>query len=167
MKYPYALTKELGIPFLCVVDRDVFQPYIGADRKSSLDERGIPQYKPEAKTSAPFCDLLNEDDIAELLDFQIHGKYKAVLDLLEKYSIIMMRYALEVDLIVCESYCQAFCDVLQVQGEYRSSHYLLTEKNKRIKALDIFRQVLSTTSTKNLPMSYKRIMQYIRDMISN
>jgi putative ATP-dependent endonuclease of OLD family len=167
VKYPYALTKELGIPFLCVVDRDVFQPYTGEDRKSSLDTRGIPQYKTEAKTSAPFCDLLNTEDIARLLDLQIHDKYKATLNLLENYSIIMMRYALEVDLIMCDSYCQAFCDALHVQGHDRTSHYLLTNMNKRIKALDVLRQVLSTTSTKNLPISYKRIMQYIRDMINN
>ncbi|MCI7358435.1 MAG: AAA family ATPase, partial [Parabacteroides sp.] len=43
IKYPYALAKELGIPFICIVDRDVFLPYSENSRKESLGEDGIPQ----------------------------------------------------------------------------------------------------------------------------
>lgn len=166
IKYPYSIAKELEIPFLCVLDRDVFQPYIGENRNSSLDEHGVPQYKPEAKRSDPFCDMINRDDIDRLLDYQIRGKYKDTLDLLDKYSIVMMRYALEVDLIICDQFCQAYCDVLHVEGDNRTSKYLFTEKKKKIKTKEVIEQVLRITTTKNLPMSYRRFIQNVKKMIS-
>ena len=164
VKYPYSIAKELGIPFLCIVDRDVFQPYINSDRKSSLDEKGIPQYRNELKTSSPILDLISENDQTKILDYLSNNKYKELCNLLKQYNIICMRYALEVDLVNCSSYCDAFCNHLNIVGSNRTSRFLLTERGNKIKDYDVITNVLQNTSTKNLPASYKQIVQHIKNL---
>ena len=165
IKYPYAIVKELGIPFFCVVDRDVFQPYTGTDRKSSINENGIPTYKPELKTSSPILDLISTQDQERLLSFLISGEYEKELELLDTYSIVAMRYAIEVDLIICNSFLNSYCDVLNIEGENRTAHFLAVERGKVIKKLDNICSVLDRTSSRNLPTSYRRIIKKTRQMI--
>ena len=164
VKYPYSIAKELAIPFLCIVDRDVFQPYINNDRKSSLDEKGIPQYRNELKTSSPILDLIAENDKTKILEYLSNNQYKELCNLLKQYNIICMRYALEVDLVNCSSYCEAFCNYLNIVGNNRTSTFLLTERGNKIKDYDVITNVLQNTSTKNLPASYKQIVQHIKKL---
>lgn len=164
IKYPYAVVKELGIPFFCVVDRDVFQPYTGQNRKSSIGPDGIPTYRPEIKTSSPICGLLSEEDKVTLLGHLVGGRYEQALNLLDSYSIITMRYAIEIDLIACPSFCNSFCDVLSITGENRTPHYLAMQRSDAIKKLDNICSVLDLHSTRNLPASYKRIIKKTRTL---
>lgn len=163
IKYPYAIVKELEIPFFCVVDRDVFQPYTGENRKASLDDKGLPMYKKELKTSSAFCGLLSENDKNLLLNQFSSGEYAEVLNLLEKYSIVCMKYAIEVDLLACSSFFNAYCEVLQIEGEYRNPYYLAKERSSAIKKLETIRQILDLNTTRNLPLSYKRIIKNVKD----
>lgn len=165
IKYPYAVLKELGIPFFCVVDRDVFQPYTGADRKGSINENGVPTYKRELKTSSPILSLISTQDQEKLLSFLISGEYERELDLLDTYSIIAMRYAIEVDLIICNSFLNSYCDVLNIEGENRTAHFLAVERGRAIKRLDNICNVLDRTSSRNLPKSYRRIIKKTHQMI--
>lgn len=166
IKYPYAIVKELGIPFFCVVDRDVFQPYTGQNRKSSIGEDGLPTYKPELKTSSAICSLLSNEDKDILLSGLIAGQYEQVLNILDSYSIVTMRYAIEVDLIACSSFCRAFCDVLALEGENRTARYLALERSDTIKKLDVICEVINRNSTRNLPASYKRVVKKARELIN-
>ena len=114
IKYPYAIANELGIPFVCIMDRDVFQPYLHDKREDSMNDEGIPKYKDELKRGSPILDLINDKDKPGLLRALSDGNYKNALTLLEKYHIITMRYALEVDLVACPSYCEAFFDEFRI-----------------------------------------------------
>lgn len=165
VKYPYAIVKELCIPFFCVVDRDVFQPYVNGERKSSLNDKGLPNYKPELKTSSPICGLLSEEDKQLLLDHLVAGHYEQALLLLDTYSIITMRYAIEVDLLACASFCNSFYDVLNIRNEDRTPLYLATERSSVIKKLDNICAVLDRNSTRNLPTSYKRIVKKTKELL--
>ncbi|MGN0783976.1 MAG: ATP-dependent nuclease [Christensenellales bacterium] len=163
IKYPYAIVKELQIPFFCVVDRDVFQPYTGEKRKDSINEQGLPMYKSELKTSSAFCGLLSDGDKNFLLNKFISGEYSEILNVLDKYSIVCMKYAIEIDLLICPSFLKAYCEVLGINGANRTAYYLATERGTVIKKLDTIRQVLDLTTTKNLPASYKKIIKNVRD----
>ena len=164
-KYPYAIAKELGIPFLCILDRDVFQPYLNDKKYSSMNDEGIPEYKNELKRGSPILDLITDNDKSTLLQALSNGKYKDVLALLEKYHIIVMRYAFEVDLVVCPSYCEAFFDILRIQPSNRNMAYLLKNYGNIIKKHTVLNSIIDSKGTKNLPASYRQIINYVKRMI--
>lgn len=166
IKYPYAIVKELGIPFFCVLDRDVFQPYTTQKRKDSITEAGVPTYKPELKTSSPVCGLLSTEDKESLLKCFIDGRYELALNILDAYSIVTMRYAIEIDLIACSSFCETFYDILGIAEENRTPSYLAIERSEVIKKLDNICAALDRNSTRNFPASYKRIVKKTRAMLS-
>ena len=167
VKYPYALAKELGIPFICIVDRDVFQPYLRYNRKESLDTDGIPQYRPERKQSSPIYDLIKPDDITEIIRAFTKNNYNHVLELLEPYHIISMRYAIEIDLAICRTYCDAICNILELPEENKNMSFLLKNRSSRIKDYDVITSTFDLVSTKNLPKSYKKIVSDTRKMIES
>lgn len=166
MKYPYAIVKELNIPFFCVVDRDVFQPYTADNRKGSINERGVPTYRAEIKTSSPICELISESDKQLLLNHLHKGQYEQALNVLDKYSIIVMRYAIEIDLLICNSYFEAFCNILNILPENRTPRFLAMERSNVIKRLDNICAVLNQSSMRNLPASYRAIVRKTRAMLS-
>lgn len=165
MKYPYAIAKELDIPFICIVDRDVFQPYKSDKREQSLDSQGLPIYKKELKLDSTLLELINEKDQQLILSSLIKDKYKNALDLLENYHIIVMKYAFEVDLIVCASYCDCFYNVLNVSPENQNKYYLLTKMGNAIKKYMNIQKVIDIQGTKNLPLSYRQIIKVIKEMM--
>jgi len=167
VRYPYALAHELGIPFICIVDRDTFQPYVGVDRKTSLDDKGIPQYKNELKTSTPLCSVLSPEERFELSELLNNGNFNEAQELLRNKNIYVMKYAIEVDLVTCSSYRHAFGTFLGLGEESCTTEFLLKNMGKRIKSYDVMSHVISTAQTRNLPNSYKFIVQKLREIISN
>mgnify|MGYP001036102597 CR=1 FL=1 len=165
VKYPYAIAKELGIPFVCIVDRDVFQYYVNDKRETSLNADGIPMYKDSLKAGSPILDLVLESDKNDLREAWNKEQYSKVLEILKKVNIISMRYAFEVDLVICQSYCDAFCSRLGVVEEENSAGYLLKNQGNAIKKYILINQVLDDKGTQNLPKSYKQILKVIREMI--
>lgn len=166
IKYPYVLAKELGIPFLCIVDRDVFQPYRDDQRKNSLDNKGIPQYRPCLKTSSPIYDLVEKNIAQQVVDAFTNDNYEKVLGILKPYRIITMRYAIEVDLILCKSYRNIIGEEFHLPQEKRTTAYLLKERNKHIKDDDIIIPAINSQSTRNLPRSYRQIVSCTKEMIA-
>ncbi len=165
VRYPYALAKELGIPFICIVDRDTFQPYIGANRKESLDTNGIPKYKNELKTSSPICSVLTDEVRARLNTFLTSNDIASVQRILLDYNIVVMKYALEVDLAICSSYCSAYCDYLAIQDPVRTSSNLLLNYGNRIKGYDVMKAILTVVPKRNLPASYKCMIRELKSLI--
>lgn len=165
IKYPYAIAKELSIPFLCVVDRDAFQPYINDNRENSLDENGLPQYKNELKSSSPILDLIETSDKELIRDYFINGAYGNALAVLDRYSIVSMRFAIEMDLIACPSYIQHFYDKLAIPETSRTPRYLVTAAKKAIKKTDVINYVIDQGGVRNLPKSYKCIIKKVKEMI--
>lgn len=165
IKYPYAIVKELNIPFFCVVDRDVFQPYNADNRKASINEHGVPTYRAELKASSPICEIISDSDRQILLEHLQAGRYEQTLNVLDRYSIIVMRYAIEIDLLVCTSYFEFFCDILNILPENRTPHFLAMERSNVIKRLDNICAVLDRSSMRNLPASYRAIIRKTRAML--
>lgn len=166
IKYPYAIVKELDVPFFCVVDRDVFQPYNADNRKGCINEHGIPTYKAQLKSSSPLCNIISDSDKKILLRHLQSGQYEQTLEVLDKYSIITMRYAIEIDLLACASYFNAYCDVLNIPPEKRNPRFLAIERSTVIKQLDNICAVLDKSSMRNLPASYRAIIKKTRAMLS-
>lgn len=165
VKYPYAIAKELKIPFVCIVDRDVFQQYINDRREASLNDDGIPIYKKSLKNGSPILDLICETDKSALLEAWNKDQYTNALEILGRSNIISMRYAFEVDLVICQSYCDAFCTQLRVREEDKNAAYLLKKQGNVIKKYMNINAALDEKSTQNLPKSYRRILNAVKDMI--
>lgn len=167
IKYPYALSKELNIPFLCVVDMDVFLPYSNDKRTDSLDANGLPTYRYEKKGSSPIYDLLNVKDGDLIVQLMSQGSYQKALDILEKYSIISMRHSFEIDLASCASFQTHFYDYLNLSGANRTQSNLFTNYGTRIKGVDILKEVITRGPKNNLPVSYRKIISATRAMIQD
>lgn len=167
IKYPYAIATELKIPFICVVDRDVFQAYKYDKRELSLNDEGIPEYKDELKSGSHILELINEQDKAAVLAAFCKEKYRDALLILEKYHIVAMRYAIEVDLIACPSYCTGFCNVLRVMPDNQNKTYLLKNMGKTIKRYTTINAVVDSQGTKNLPLSYRQIINCVKKWLNN
>ena len=165
IKYPYAIAKELGIPFVCIVDRDVFQQYVHDKREKSLNDDGIPEYKPILKKGSPILELISEEGKKHLIEYWNNDQYAKVLEVLQGFNIISMRYAFEVDLVMCSSYCEAFCSQLNVREEDRSSSYLLKSQGNAIKKYTLINGVLDDRGIQNLPKSYRQILNVIKEML--
>ena len=165
VKYPYAIAKELKIPFVCIVDRDVFQQYINDRREASLNHDGVPIYKKSLKNGSPILDLICETDKSALLEAWNKDRYTKALEILGRSNIISMRYAFEVDLVICQSYCDAFCTQLRVREEDKNAAYLLKKQGNVIKKYMNINAALDEKGTQNLPNSYRRILNAVKDMI--
>ena len=87
-------------------------------------------------------------------------------ELLHPYHIISMRYAIEVDLAICTSYCNAICGILQLPEENKTTAFLLKNRSNRIKDYDVITDTFNTVPTKNLPKSYKYIISCVKEMLN-
>lgn len=165
IKYPYALAKDLKIPFLCLVDHDVFRPYSNNSRKDSLNEYGIPKYKQELKSSSPILSLIKETDKHKLLDSFNSEDYNTATKILLKYNIISMRYAIEVDFALCKTCAEKLYEILNVSLSNRNTTFLLVNLCNKIKEYNVINAALNSLNTQSLPKSYKEIIKYMKNLI--
>ena len=164
IKYPYAIATELEIPFICIVDRDVFQPYRNEKREDSLDEQGIPLYRNSIKKGSPIMELLSKEDQIKIIDCFSQEKYNDGLSILEKYHIVSMRYAFEVDLVICKSYCETMCNVIGITPPTSKFEHLLTNYSNAIKKYGVINETLQRQGIQNLPKSYRKIINNVKEM---
>lgn len=167
IKYPYSIAKELCIPFICVVDRDVFQPYLNNERKQSLDKNGLPQYKNELKASSPIIDFISPNDKDSLILAFSQNDYKNVIKILDKYNIVAMRFAFEIDLAICPSFCNALYTILNVEEGKRNLATLLTEKSNVLKDFLTLNSALDSQGIRNLPKSYRQIIINVKNGVNS
>ncbi len=76
-----------------------------------------------------------------------------------------MKYAIEVDLVTCPSYCEEFCNVLRLLPEDRNRSFLLKNRSKVIKKYTTINEVIDNQGTKNLPTSYRQIIKCTKEMV--
>lgn len=126
---------------------------------------GVPIYKKSLKNGSPILDLICETDKNALLEAWNKDQYTKALEILGRSNIISMRYAFEVDLVICQSYCDAFCTQLRVREEDKNAAYLLKNQGNVIKKYMNINAALDEKGTQNLPKSYRRILNAVRDMI--
>lgn len=167
LKYPYYLLKHLQIPYLLVVDKDFFLPYILDNKENSRSPTGFFKYKNEyQKVNLPLIKELIHDttDRNRLLDF-LQNNHTSALDILEKYRIVCMRFTLEMDLISTTTACQIYYKMFNIKEEEQSESNLLINNQKGIKKPENIMKVLRGLNNKNLPFALSRIKKIVKKLI--
>ncbi len=170
IKYPLDIVKELSIPYLIIVDKDFFVPYLNDDLENSRNASGFPKYRYEYKNNSIINDLIKNDRDRDRLLTKLQKNHSRAMDMLEGFSIICMKQNLEIDLIASYKACDILYDHLQIDSQSRNQHELLVNRKKQIKKIENILYVIENIPHKNLPNSYKRIkkvMKTIAKTISN
>jgi len=155
-KYTIHLLNELDIPFLIILDKDFFVPYLNDDYAISLNNQGFPQYKEEYKDEGLVKKLVpSEADRLEILS-KVNSNHTAVLNILEKHNVISMRYSLDLDLVAVNKAQQTYYDLLKLPAVKRNVQEL-TGMRKGIKKIDRIITVFESLDTNNWPYSFSRI----------
>lgn len=153
----FHILRELGIACAFVVDKDYFLPYKNGDRSSSLDSRGYPQYKREAKSSSLLTTLFPKvSDQENLVGHLAENHYKAMA-MLRSVGFFCFRYAIEVDLVAAREARAQFFEHLGVPEADRVEAQLLKQRAKVIKKQEVLLPVLAALSPTNLPYSFRSI----------
>ena len=164
-KFPYALASKLKIPFLCILDRDVFQNYLKDKRKDSLGADGFPQFKETLKANTFWIGLFSDDEREEILQLLCQDKYSNFYAAISKKNILPMHYSLEVDLVENEFTREKLFKVLKVPSNQKSTEALLIQRGKRIKNIEVMAKALNGVPRRNLPASYRKILHDIEMMV--
>ena len=155
-KYTIYLLKELDIPFLLIVDKDFFFPYSNDEYSLSLSPQGFPQYKAEYKDENLVKDLIpNASDRTKLLRSP-NNNHTGILNLLENYEIISMRWSLDLDLVAINNAKEEYFRILRTPAGDQTSAYL-TSQRKAIKKIDRILRVFDSIEPASWPYSYSRI----------
>ncbi|MGB5635557.1 MAG: TOPRIM nucleotidyl transferase/hydrolase domain-containing protein, partial [Waterburya sp.] len=165
LKYPLFLIQILKIPYLVIVDKDLFLPYLNDELKQSRDSQGLPKYRYEFKDNSLIQELVpNTKNRTQLLKL-FRTNHSKALNLLENYNIVCMKHSLEIDLIGSCIAEEEFYNHLSVPEKQRNKTELLVNRYKQIKRLDNIIPILSRMENKNLPHSYKRIKKIVSTFI--
>jgi predicted ATP-dependent endonuclease of OLD family len=167
LKYPFHLLKHLSIPYLIIVDKDFFLPYLNDTKDSSRTNGGFFKYKSEYQYDN--IDIIesiipNEAE-RNLLIEQLGKNHTSALNTLEKYRFVCMRYTLEVDLVDCSSAAALYYDMFQLVGDERSKKHLLKNVSRGIKKPENIMKVLRELEGRNLPYAYSRIKSISKKLI--
>lgn len=159
IKYPYYLLKELGIPFITVVDRDFFFPYIN-DNKLELSravQTGLPIYSDVMKNDDIINDIFNSAAAKQrLIDMHKEG-YRKFFGYIKQYKILSMNYCLEMDLTCSAKARDEYFKLLNTMPENKNQKHLLEKNNKTIKRIDKILYILDRIQKKHYPESYSKI----------
>ncbi|RBM58407.1 hypothetical protein DLR71_18300 [Vibrio paracholerae] len=130
LAYPLTIIKELELPYLVIVDKDFFVPYLhNNNAAASKDSNGFPQYGSNFKETSPVDLLLTDAGDKEQIRSNFVTNHTKALELLDKYDVISMRYNLETDLLQSSRALELICDELELEGDDRNSQHILTTKN--------------------------------------
>ncbi len=168
--YPYYLLKELHIPFILVTDKDFFLDYIESEKDSSRDSNGFYKYSKKSLNQTRLKTQLkgifkSEKERAELLQHLKKG-HSSLLKFLTQYSIVCMKYNLEMDLISTKSGKQAYCDVLGLNYNVDNKE-ILTKYKSKIKSPEKVSAVFERLTNKKLPLSLMAIEKFMKTFIEN
>ena len=158
--YPISIIKALKLPYLVIVDKDFFVPYLNNnDPSASRDNIGFPLYGEQFKRSSPIEYLIPNVDDREKIRVNMNSNHTKTLELMDEYDLITMRFNLETDLLQSRQAVELICDELTLEGNDRNASKILGEKNlrKKIKNIELLINVVSKLEASSLPRSYSRI----------
>ncbi|WP_440960232.1 ATP-dependent nuclease [Paenibacillus nitricinens] len=165
-RYPYYLLEQLKIPRMMVVDKDFFTNYKNNSLDQSRDVNGFPEYKGNLNKKKFLKNLTKkESSVVKFEDYLSNNKHTEILNFLEDYNIVCMKYNLECDLISTSQGKAQYWEELNISSKERTTNKLLLENSEKIKDINILMKVLSGISKNGLPHSYKRIPKIITELI--
>lgn len=160
----FHILRELGIASAFVVDKDYFLPYKNGERKASLDSKGYPQYKAEAKPDSLLSTLFPEASDCSKVVAQLAGNHQQAMASLREVGFFSFRYAMEIDLVVAQETRTRLFDRLNVPEADRTERHLLTAKAKAIKRQEALLPVLAGLKPTSLPYSFKALRSELPKM---
>lgn len=162
--YPITILKELDIPYLVIVDKDFFLPYINGELSRSKDAHGFPIYGSEYQRRSPIDLIITDPTKKEAIKGLLNNNHSGALDLLEEFNTVSMRYNLETDLLQSRAALTYICDELDLEGEERNATHILNTKKlrKSIKNVGLLMKTVEYVAASSLPRSYSKIKKAIK-----
>jgi hypothetical protein len=155
--YAFALLNELEIPYLLVVDKDFFFPYLNDEVMNSRDAQGFPQFRAELKDEDLISYKVSERaDRAQLANYA-NANHTGMLDLLDNYDVVSMRFNLEIDLVAAEAARNYLYNYFNLVPTERTTVFLLTQRRKAIKKVDTILRIMDHIEPASWPRSFSRI----------
>lgn len=168
LKYPYFLLKELEIPYMMVVDKDVFFDYKNGKVDESRDVKsGLPKYKYEMKDNIVLKDIFKTDQEMRKIERLNSQGYKKFVDEIKKYNILSMNYCLEMDLMCSKRVREIYYMEKNILPEHQTQKYILVNQKKAIKDIKIIMKIMDELVGNSYPISYKKIKAAIIEDITN
>ena len=168
LKYPYFLLKELEIPYMMVVDKDVFFDYKNGKVDESRDMKsGLPKYKYEMKDNIVLKDIFKTDQEMRKIERLNSQGYKKFVDEIKKYNILSMNYCLEMDLMCSKRAREIYYMEKNILPEHQTQKYILVNQKKAIKDIKIIMKIMDELVGNSYPISYKKIKAAIIEDITN
>lgn len=168
LKYPYFLLKELEIPYMMVVDKDVFFDYKNGKVDESRDVKsGLPKYKYEMKDNIVLKDIFKTDQEMRKIERLDSQGYKKFVDEIKKYNILSMNYCLEMDLMCSKRAREIYYMEKNILPEHQTQKYILVNQKKAIKDIKIIMKIMDELVGNSYPISYKKIKAAIIEDITN
>ena len=162
-KYTIHLLTELGIPFLLIVDKDFFVPYLNGEYDQSLGTSGFPVYKEEFKDEELVKKLVGDSSTRRKILNCVNTNHTEMLNLLEPHGVISMRFSLDLDLVAIEKAQEKYYHLLSIVDADRKPSSL-TSKRKAIKKITRVIEVFEHLETKNWPYSFSRIRRVMESI---
>ena len=164
LPYPYHIVKELGIPYLIVLDKDYFLPYLNDELNSSRNGDGLPKYRYQYKTDTLLTTFIKDEARRVLILNHLKTNHSKAMNLLLDHNIICMKYCLEMDLLSSNRAVQEMSSKLNLRPEESNRNFLLTQRKSAVKKIGNIMHVLNIMDNRNLPHSFQRIKKEILEI---
>ena len=161
LAYPFHIVKELKIPYLAILDKDYFIPYLNDALDPSRNHEGLPRYRYEYKSGILLNDLVRGQRNQTNILSKLRTNHSQAMDLLISHNIICMNYCLEMDLLCSNLAVSEMSSHLGLPPQESNRKFLLTNRKNRIKNVGVILHVLNQLENRNLPNSFKRIKKEI------
>jgi len=104
---------------------------------------GFPQYKPSFKNEQLIKTLIPRQDLRTELLTLANGNHTRIMDILEPYNIVSMRYLLDLDLVAIDSARTKYFELLSIPEEEQNIERLTKQAKNAIKKIrtliDVFK----------------------------
>ncbi len=169
IKYPYYLLKELGIPFMTIVDRDYFFPYANNNKleESRYQLTGLPNYSDEIKNDDIINEIFNTPTAKQKLVDNHRNGYRKFYEYIKQFKILSMNYCLEMDLTCSSKARDEYYRLLNTIPQNKSQKFLLEKNGNAIKKIDKILHIIDTIPQRSYPESYLKIRNTLVEDINN
>ena len=169
IQYPFFLLRELRIPFVMVVDKDFFFPYLNNYKleDSRNVNTGLPMYSTMMNHNAVLDVLFSQPQVRQEIEDANRRGYRAFFEKIKNSGIVSMNYCLEMDLSCSSQARSHYYHILHIDPANQSQQSLLISNKKAIKRIENIDQVLRSIPKSSFPESYMKIKNHIVDMINS
>ena len=130
--------------------------------ESSRDNKGFPQYKNRFTTDPKKRKVINDFlKSRNIENAELHvNQYRLLWNDLSDDGFLVMKYSLEVDLILSQHACNVYRSLLNKTETDNITKILLCDCKNSIKNRENILHVLNTLEPREYPESYKKIKNF-------